>query len=931
MTAANQSSTFLFTDIEGSTRLWSRSPVAMAAAVPRQEALLRQLIGEHGGSVFKSVGDGVYAVFPKAAHAVRAAVAAQRRLLSEPWDGFDMRDPLLVRIALHTGAAEARAGDYFGPTLNRLSRTLAAGHGGQVLCTDDTLAACGEDWPEGIGWRDLGERTLRDVPGSGRIVQLVAEGLPEHFPPLTTLDPRMHNLPRWPSPMVGRDADADRLRSSLRTRGTRMVTVLGTGGVGKTRLATEVAEQMLDEFQDGIRFVDLSALREDAQVAPAIVQVTGAADQLLTPADALLEWLRDRALLLVLDNCEQVIAGVASICSEIVLTAPGVTVLATSRLPIRIRGERLLALEPLPLPGAGPDPATANPAVALFAARAREVNESFTLDQDTASDVAEICRLVDGLPLAIELAAAWVRLLSPAALHRRLQENSAILRDGARDLPDRQRTLTNTIAWSYDLLEPEDQRAFRRLAVFRGGIAVDAAAAVIWEAPITDPLWALSRLDALVQAHLLQVAPDPAGEPRFLMLQTIQEFAVGVLRASGEWEDAASAHAGFFSGLAAEAQPHYRTENVAHWLDRLDANVENLRAAVTWLGSSTSASPDAALEMATQLWEYFDLRNRHPEARALLASALDAATPQPSELHVRALALLGHTWLNDYEQAEIYYRRSIEMAAGIPDAEPPFEAITGRMVLAGMKGDISAGILLANDLLHHARSSGRPAMVAQVLLTLGQFLADGGESEAALKCWSESRGIAKQLGDHVGLAWIQRAKGEMHFAQGNYDEANYLMLQAIDALEPLGERQVIALCQLDVALIAALRSDRDNAVAYLTSAVDEIAVGGIVLSAWDAIKTGAIVLTLVLDQPAVATELFSAADAWSSATGTVERPQRQALVTGIRQTASTSSAESARFDPTSPLSLREAIELLQKSLRDTATTPDRPTDLAVER
>ena len=198
MTAANQSSTFLFTDIEGSTRLWSRFPAAMATAVQRQESLLRQIIGEHGGSVFKSVGDGVYAVFPQPATAVRAAVAAQRRLLAEPWDGFEEQDPLLVRIAVHTGAAEARAGDYFGPVLNRLGRTLAAGHGGQVLCTDDTLAACGEDWPEGIGWRDLGERTLRDVPGSGRIFQLVAEGLPEHFPPLVTLDPRVHNLPRWP-------------------------------------------------------------------------------------------------------------------------------------------------------------------------------------------------------------------------------------------------------------------------------------------------------------------------------------------------------------------------------------------------------------------------------------------------------------------------------------------------------------------------------------------------------------------------------------------------------------------------------------------------------------------------------------------------------------------------------------------------------------
>ncbi len=495
-------------------------------------------------------------------------------------------------MAVHTGDAEARDGDYFGQTLNRLSRLLTAGHGAQVLCTAETVAACGDHWPDEIGMRDLGERTLRDVPGSGRILQLVAEGLPEQFPPLETLDPRVHNLPRWPSPMVGRETEAAHLRTALRSREIRMVTVLGTGGVGKTRLTTEIAAQLLDEFQDGIRFVDLSALREGDQVVPAIVQVTGASDQLRSPKDALLDWLRNRELLLVLDNCEQVIAGVASICSEIVLTAPGVTVLATSRVPVRIRGERQLALEPLPVA----DGPTGSSAVQLFAERAREVNETFALDAENAANVADICQIVDGLPLAIELAAAWVRVLSPVALQRRLQEGRGILRDGARDLPDRQRTLANTIAWSYDLLDPEDQRAFRRLAVFRGGIAVDAAAAVIWEAPITDPLWALSRLDALVQANLLHVAPDPSGEPRFQMLQTIQEFAIGALHDSGEWEEASLAHAEFFMELAGEAHQHSEMDDEVGWLHRLDIDLQNLNAAVEIrrVVPGSSGQPDCA-------------------------------------------------------------------------------------------------------------------------------------------------------------------------------------------------------------------------------------------------------------------------------------------------------------------------------------------------
>ena len=542
--------TFLFTDIEGSTRRWSRAPEAMADAVQQQEHVLRRTIEAGGGRVFKSVGDGVFAVFGSPVDATRAAVASQRALLAERWEGFSAEDAIQVRIGLHTGEADQRDGDHFGPTLNRLSRLLDAGHGGQILCTAETVAACGERWPEEIGTRDLGERTLRDVPGSGRIFQLVAEGLPEQFPPLETLDPRVHNLPRWPSAMVGRMDEQRRLRELLRSSKSSLISVLGTGGVGKTRLTTEVAAQLLDEFQNGIRFVDLSALRDDAQVLPAIVQATGAADQLLAPKDALLEWLRDRELLLVLDNCEQVVVGVAEICSEIVQTAPDVTVLATSRVPIRIRGERQMALEPLPLPDDG---RIQRGRSALRRAGTRGRRNVYIRRRNRGS-VAGICRLVDGLPLAIELAAAWVRMLCAGGASSPVAGQPRHL---ARRRARSPRPATHPGEHHRLELRPAGPRGPTRLPAAgrlprrhrrRCGRGGDLGSAGDRSALGVEPPGRTGAGEPAAggsRSYWRATLPDAANHPG-----VCDRGAAG----SGEWEDAASAHAEFFRGACCRSE-----------------------------------------------------------------------------------------------------------------------------------------------------------------------------------------------------------------------------------------------------------------------------------------------------------------------------------------------------------------------------------------
>ena len=809
--------TFLFTDIEGSTRLWSRAPVAMATAVHRQESLLHETIAQHRGEVFKTVGDGVYAVFTAAGDAVEAAVAAQRVLLAEEWREFEPGGGLAVRIALHSGPAEARDGDYFGPTLNRLSRTLAAGHGGQILCTDDTLAACGENWPTGIDLRDLGERTLRDVPGSGRIFQLLAEGLPEHFPPLSTLDPRVHNLPRWPTPSIGREDEGARLRSLLRSHDARLVTLLGTGGVGKTRLATEVAAQLLDEFQDGIRFVDLSALREDAQVLPAIVQVTGAADQLLDPRDALLDWLHNRTLLLVLDNCEQVVAGWLQLS-------------ATSSTPPRGRhaGDQPRAdshswraaahpRSPFHRNGAVRGQPVRSPLRRTSARGLRTFHPRSGIDRRGRGNLPPRRRA----PLAIELAAAWVRVLSPAALHRRLQDNRTMLRDGARDLPDRQRTLAATIAWSYNLLLPDDQRAFRRLAVFRGGIAVDAAAAVIWDDPVDDPLWALSRLDALVQANLLQVSSDSTGEPRFVMLQTIQEFAIDILWQSGERESAASAHAEFFAGLAAEAQTHYRTGDSPRWLDLLDLNFENLRAAIEF-DAATPQRNEAGLQFVVSIAGFLDHRCHQLQAREWLDLVYRDDPPYPTELRVEALWRLGNTWFTKPAVARQYYRKAIDVAEAAGNVRSRIRPVASLSVVASLNGDHATAISMAREVMAFGQENSDLQTQALGRSRVAHVASEAGWFDLSLAACNEARANYRELGDPVGEAWNWVVEGRVHRRLSHPEPALFAFDQALGRFSGIGDDEVTGVCYLERGL-ALLLHDLMSARIAIETAVAKLA------------------------------------------------------------------------------------------------------------
>ncbi|MBA2449954.1 MAG: adenylate/guanylate cyclase domain-containing protein, partial [Chloroflexi bacterium] len=594
--------TFLLTDVEGSTALWERAPAAMRPALARHDALFEMAVREHGGVHIRPRGEGDsrFAVFASAPNAVGAALAIQRAFAVETWP---TPRPVRVRIGIHTGEAELRDGDYYGSAVNRCARLRGIGHGGQVLLTEATAALARDSMPSGEALLDLGEHRLKDLTQPERVFQVTAPDLPSEFAPLVSLDARPHNLPIHPTPLLGRQREVSEVRTLLQD-GSRLVTLTGPGGTGKTRLSLQVAAELLDDFDHGVFLVELAPI-VDATLAPStIAQVLGVRDIGGRPVlDGLKKHLRARKLMLVLDNFEQILTA-ALVVADLLATSPGLKMLVTSREPLRLRGEREYAVPPLGLPDVHHPPPVETlsgyAAVALFLERAVAVRADFAVTNENAAAVAEICTRLDGLPLAIELAAARMRLLTPQAMVGRLERRLPLLTGGARDLPTRQQTLRNAIGWSHDLLDEPERRLFRRLSAFVGGWSLEAAEEVC---DLDDlGVETLDGLESLVAKSLVKQGEDSSGEARFSMLETIREYAFGQLETSGEVVTVRHRHTQHFLKLAERAAPELRGPNQVAWLDRLTTDHDNARAALTWT-QGEGGDLERALRLAAALSE----------------------------------------------------------------------------------------------------------------------------------------------------------------------------------------------------------------------------------------------------------------------------------------------------------------------------------------
>ncbi len=810
--------TFLFTDIEGSTKLWEQNAPAMQATLARHDEILRRAIEGHGGYVFKTVGDAFCAAFATAPDALEAALELQRSLQEEQWP---QTGPLRVRVALHTGATEERDGDYFGPPVNRVARLLSAAHGGQVLLSGVTRDLARDHLGTGMELRDLGEHRLKDLFRPERVFQLSAPGLPSQFPPLRTLESRPNNLPLQPTPLVGREREVAQVTQLLRSEEVRLLTLTGPGGTGKSRLALQAAADVLEEFEDGIFFVALEPITDPGLVSSAISQPLGVKESGDQPLEESLKgYLKDKHLLLLLDNFEQVLEG-ATLVGELVAACPNLKVLVTSRTPLRLYGEREYLVPPMGLPDLRhpqpPERLTQYEAVRLFIGRAKDVKADFEVTNESAPAVAEICVRLDGLPLAIELAAARVRLLPPQAMLARLGNRLKLLKGGARDLPERQRTLRGAIDWSYELLEEEERTLFARLAVFSGGCTLEAIEAIC---DAEGELDALEGVESLVQKSLLRQEEGPGGEPRFVMLETIHEYANERLQESGEAEAVRRRHAEYYLAVAEEAEPRLMGPDRAAWVERLEHEHDNVRAALAW--SLHGGAAELGLRLAGAMFYYWLTRGHLEEGQNWLEEALaDGGTPSPA----RSKALKGAGALvwqrGDRELAKEYFERSLAMSRELGDKRGESRAMTNLGLAAISLGDYASGRELLESGLMINRELGDTRGVAYSLGELGNLAFFQSEFEQASKYFEQALTLHQKLGDKRSIGLTMNNLGAVARRTGELQEATELLKQSLAVAREIRDDWLSTSILVEAAGLLA-QQDRTDRTALLLAAADKI-------------------------------------------------------------------------------------------------------------
>ncbi len=786
--------TFLFTDIEGSTRLWRDHRAEMEQAYARHDALLRDAITAHRGVVYKVIGDALQVAFPSAPEAVAAALEAQFALDLEPWP---LPAPLRVRMALHAGEVDPDPdGDYRSPVLNRLGRLLGVGHGEQVLLSHAVRGLSHERLPDDAGLLDLGEHRLKDLLEQEHLYQLIHPGLPSDFPPLATLDRRPHNLPLQPTLFLGREAEVARVTERLRDPSVRLLTLTGPGGTGKTRLALQAAAEMVEAFADGVWFVGLAPLSDPALIPAAIAAALGVREEGgRSLQEALSDFLREKRLLLVLDNFEQVLAA-ASVVGALLPAAPGLTVLVTSRSPLRLRGEREHPVPPLGLPRRKPPPTLEQlgqyEAVRLFIARAQEIRPDFAITNESAPAVAELCWRLDGLPLAIELAAARVRMLSPQMMLSRLEQRLPLLTGGARDAPARQQTLRGAIAWSYDLLEPDEQKLYRRLSVFAGGWTLEAAEAVAGS--ITNgelELDVLEGMERLVQHSLVRQEEGLAGECRYQMLETIREYGLDRLEESGEAEEAHQRHAVFFLKLAETAEPALRGPDQGAWFDRLEAEHDNFRTALAW---ALAHDPETAFGLSAVLWLFWNVRGHLSEGRLwterVLALKGDVAPT------ARVLVLEGASVLavnqGDLVRSQMFAEQSLALAREIGFRKGEMLALSDLGLITYHQGDVAEGRALLEAAIAVARDLGVRWVVAAGLNNLGYMAMQQGDLSRARALLEEAVAVTREIGDAHGLYVTIGSLGEVASVENDRPQAIAAYREALTLAQELGNTIFVA-------------------------------------------------------------------------------------------------------------------------------------------
>src|SRR5580658_557461 len=786
--------TLLFTDIEDSIRLWEADREAMTDASARHNRIVREQIEAAGGHVVKTVGEAFRAVFADPFAALASAAAIQRTAGTEPWPpGLSIR----IRIALHSGACMERDGDYVGPVVNRVDRLLAVGHGGQVLVTGVTHELLAGRRPGGIGLRDLGEYRLKDLGRAERVFQMTGPGLAERFGPLRSLDhPALrHNLPSQATSFVGRAAELAELRS-LVLAGSRLITIAGPGGIGKSRLALQVAAEALDGDGDGAWLVELAPVADPELVAgtvAAVLQVRG--DPGRPMLNTLVDAIGDRYLLVVLDNGEHVLGAVAKLADALMRSCPRVCLLVTSREPLGISGEHVFRVPSLAVPPAdlaAPGPLAAFESVQLFAERAVMYRQGFALDQANAPAVAAVCVRLDGIPLALELAAARLGSLSVPEISSRLDQRFRLLTGGSRTALPRHQTLRALIDWSYDLLNPGEQLVLDRLSVFAGGWTLAAAEAVT-SAGDAGEWQVLDHLAALVDKSLVQ-ADEVHGSTRYRLLETVRHYAAERLagRPGSELDETRGAHRDHYLALVQTAGQHLRGPDEAVWLDRLEVEFDNIRAALAF----SIADPDGAepgLRLAAGLRWFCYLRGHGGEVVDALGVLLDRPDARaPTRARARALITRCHL-LNRFGDASAIPAlagEAVGIARSLADDAGTADALAQLCWFGLEHGDLPTALAQINEAVALARATGDPLLIAYVLGHRAVVEGEQGDLDASFADHQEILTLSRVTGDNYRLVSTLANLGVDELAAGELRAARAHLQEARMLAEELGYQQL---------------------------------------------------------------------------------------------------------------------------------------------
>ena len=808
--------TFLFTDIEGSTTLLQRvGDRRYAEVLEDHRRLLRNAFAERRGHEVDTPGDAFLVAFPRARDALAAAVAGQQALARHTWpDAASLR----VRMGLHTGEPISGTGDYVGLDVHRAARICAAGHGGQILLSDAVSVLAARDLPPDVRLRDLGTHRLRDLKEPEHLLQVVHPDLPGDFPPLKSLEARPNNLPRQLTSFIGREKEMAEVKRLLST--APLVTLTGSSGAGKTRLALQVAADVVEGYSDGVWLAEFAPIADPALVPKTIASALNVPEQ---PGRAMTETLVDalwpKAVLLVLDNCEHLVVACRELAAALLRGCPQVRVLATSREGLGVPGERLWRVPSLTMPEdvchlPPPDELVLYDAVRLFADRAGAIVPRFAVTTENASALAQVCQRLDGIPLAIELAAARVKVLTVEQIAARLDDRFRLLTGGSRMLLPRQQTLRAAIDWSYDLLSQKERAVLRRLSVFVGGCTLEAAELVC----IGDSVEASDILDLLTQLvdKSLVLAETRHGEARYRLLETIREYGRDKLAETEEAEEVRRRHRDWYLALAEQAEPKLRGSEQVVWFTRLETELDNLRAALEW--SLTDArDAEAGMRLSAALAWFWRAHDYVAEGSRWLERALSHDSDVPASARANAVRTLGFmlVFQGQFERAVAWAETGLDLSRQLDDKAGIGQSLWTLGMVALSQRDFDRAKALYSESLAYCREAGDSAGAGHALNQLGEQARSRGDYEAARSFYEQSLVIRRATGDKPRIAATLVNLGFVGIAQGDCQNAAVFLREALTMRRELGGKHVVITCLSGFAGVAVEEGQPERAARLL--------------------------------------------------------------------------------------------------------------------